>query len=187
MDVNYQKCSKVLAERFHEVEISMQMAELNQAMKRGDTVTANTIVDTLLSDPPTSPWLRSDIADSLHLIGQEQRADKQMQIWSIETPTPEMKFAYALYLARHGNTPEAINQLTAISKEKRSDAMTSNLNRLEMSQTFGSLYVLAKDDPDAAEREIERLKIKYSSNPDATMSLIDIQYQLGFSDKAVKV
>ncbi|MUK29025.1 tetratricopeptide repeat protein [Aliivibrio fischeri] len=180
------KAQKVLAERFHEVEISMLIAELNQAMKRGDTVAANTIVDKLLSDPPSSPWLRSDIADSLYLIGQEQRADKQMQIWSMETPTPEMKFAYALYLARYGNTPEAINQLTAISKESRSDAMISNLNRLEMSQTFGSLYVLAKDDPDAAEREIERLKVKYASNPDAIMSLIDIQYQLGFSDKAIE-
>ncbi len=174
---------RILAERFHEVEISLLMAEVTVAINKGDTERAKTILDKLVIDPPISPWQRSEVADSLRLTGQTQRADKLMSAWS-KNGTAEMSFAYALYLARYGKTSEAIAQLTAISEDNRSDAMVSNLNRLEQNQTFGALYILAKDDPDAAEKEIRRLKVKYASNPDAMLSLIEVQFQLGFTDNA---
>ncbi len=174
---------RILAERFHEVEISLLMTKLTAAMNEGDIEQAKIILDQLVLDPPVSPWSRSEVADSLRLTGQISRADEQMLAWSKEE-TAEMSFAYALYLARYGKTSEAIAQLTAISEDNRSDAMVSNLNRLEQNQTFGALYILAKDDPDAAEKEIRRLKVKYASNPDAMLSLIDAQFQLGFTDSA---
>ena len=174
---------RVLAERFHEIEISLLMSTLTIAMNNGDIDQANVILEQLVSDPPASPWQRSEVADSLRLTGQTERADKQMLTWSKEA-TAEMSFAYALYLARYGKTSDAIAQLTAISESNRSDAMVSNLNRLEQNQTFGALYILAKRDPVAAEKEIDRLKTKYASNPDAMLSLIDVQFQLGFIDHA---
>lgn len=174
---------KVLAERFHDIEISLLMSTLTVVMNNGDIDQANVILEQLVSDPPASPWQRSEVADYLRLTGQTERADKQMLTWSKEA-TAEMSFAYALYLARYGKTSDAIAQLTAISESNRSDAMVSNLNRLEQNQTFGALYILAKRDPVAAEKEIARLKTKYASNPDAMLSLIDIQFQLGFIDHA---
>lgn len=174
---------RILAERFHEVETEVLMTHLAVAINKRDSEKAKTILDQLVIEPPISPWQRSEVADYLRLTGQIQRADKQMLAWS-KDETAEMSFAYALYLARYGKTSEAIAQLTVISEGNRSEAMVSNLNRLEQNQAFDALEILAKSDPDAAEKEIGRLKVKYASNPDAMLTLIDVQFQLGFTDNA---
>ncbi|RYU70462.1 tetratricopeptide repeat protein [Aliivibrio finisterrensis] len=175
---------RILAERFHEVEISLLMTELTVAINKGDIEHAKAILDKLVIDPPVSPWQRSEVADSLRLTGQTQRADKLMSAWS-KNGTPEMSFAYALYLARYGQTVEAIAQLTAVAESDRSEAMNSSLNRLEQNQMFSALFILAKNDPEAAKKEIKRLEIEYNSDPDAMLSLIDVQFQLGFTKQAI--
>ncbi|PQJ84898.1 cellulose synthase subunit BcsC-related outer membrane protein [Aliivibrio sifiae] len=175
---------RILAERFHDVEISLLMTELTVATNKGDIEHAKTILDKLVIEPPVSPWQRSEVADSLRLTGQTQRADKLMSAWS-KNGTPEMSFAYALYLARYGQTVEAIAQLTAVAESDRSEAMNSNLNRLEQNQMFSALFILAKNDPEAAQKEIRRLEIEYNSDPDTMLSLIDVQFQLGFTKQAI--
>ena len=174
---------RVLAKRFNEIEISLLMTKLTRIINNGKITEANMILERLLSAPPESPWLRSEIADSLRLMGKTERANTLMQIWSKEV-SAEMSFAYALYLARYGETAEAIAQLVGIPERDRSDAMVSNLNRLEKNQAFETLAILVKNDSVAAIKNIDRLKVKYVSNIDLMLLLIDFQFQLGLIDQA---
>lgn len=174
----------VVQDKISSLYSSVLLAEVQQALAKGDNQTATNKLNQLLKAPPASPWNKASIADALQTTGDPARANQLMKQWS-KNKDVESQFAYALYLSRYGQTENAINVLEAIPAKKRTSSIDNNLMRLKIDFAFQQLFQLIKNDPTAAKVKIDQMLLDYQGQPQAEVRLIEMEYNLGFVDEAL--
>ena len=70
---------RVLQESFDEIELNILIQKLNALMQGRDFLNAQKAIDKLVKIADISPWVRSDIADALQVMGKASDADKLMR------------------------------------------------------------------------------------------------------------
>ncbi|MCA2492598.1 MULTISPECIES: tetratricopeptide repeat protein, partial [Vibrio] len=66
---------KVVAEKIASIKSEVILTRLRIAIAQNDQATMKASVEELIALQPTSPWLRLDIADVIHSMGDKVRAD----------------------------------------------------------------------------------------------------------------
>ncbi len=159
-----------------------QSAELlAQARASGDPVALASALDALLEYPPLSPWQRLDAAQAMVELGDSGRADQYMAQTPRVTGDAEGIFAYALYLSSRGQRAQAVEQLRSIPKARRSDAMRSNLLRMEFEQAVAGL---PSDDRQNRLQQLQDLEDQYKDSPDTRLSLAQMWWREGEEGRA---
>jgi len=159
-----------------------QSAELlAQARASGDPVALASALDALLEYPPLSPWQRLDAAQAMVELGDSGRADQYMAQTPRVSGDAEGIFAYALYLSSRGQRAQAVEQLRSIPKARRSDAMRSNLLRMEFEQAVAGL---PSDDRQNRLQQLQDLEDQYKDSPDTRLSLAQMWWREGEEGRA---
>ncbi|WP_161624246.1 cellulose synthase subunit BcsC-related outer membrane protein [Spongiibacter marinus] len=159
-----------------------QSAELLvQARASGDPVAVASALDALLEYPPLSPWQRLDAAQAMVELGDSGRADQYMAQTPRVSGDAEGIFAYALYLSSRGQRAQAVEQLRSIPKARRSDAMRSNLLRMEFEQAVAGL---PGDDRQNRLQQLQDLQGQYKDSPDTRLRLAQMWWREGEEGRA---
>ncbi|HCH2128593.1 cellulose synthase [Vibrio parahaemolyticus] len=152
---------KVVAEKIASIKSEVILTRLRIAIAQNDQATMKASVEELIALQPTSPWLRLDIADVVHSMGDKVRADTLMSDWATSSNDPEMKFAYALYLAQDFNVNEAIAELESIAQHDMTDAMQRNLTRLKLDAQLRDIQTRYLASPESATATLRALESDY--------------------------
>lgn len=179
-----------IASRIQRMRADNNAALLARAMARGDAGQLRDILARALNPEPSSPWLRADIADAYVSLGEPERADTLMAQWTRRDANPEMRFAYALYLARRGRPQAAQEQLENVPPAQRSVAMESNLLRWRIASDLAGLEGQADGEaPPKAQliQRLDQLADQYGDDTDAMLRLAELYIDAGDSAAAEKI
>ena len=155
--------------------------QLARARESGDRAAVSSALEELLRYPPLSPWQRLDAAEAMIELGDSERADQYMAKTPGVSGDAEGVFAYALYLSARGRPGLAIEQLRSIPRARRSNAMRSNLLRLEFAQAVAGLPV---DDRQGRLQSLQALEERYRDDADTQLSLAEMWWQEGEEERA---
>ena len=150
--------------------------QLARARASGDSAAVSSALEELLRYPPLSPWQRLDAAEAMIELVDSERADQYMAKTPGVSGGAEGVFAYALYLSARGRSGLAIEQLRSIPRARRSNAMRSNLLRLEFAQAVAGLPV---DDRQGRLQSLQALEERYRDDADTQLSLAEMWWQEG--------
>ncbi len=152
---------QVVADKIKSIESDVILSRLRVAIAQNDQATMKTSVEELIALQPTSPWLRLDIAGVIHSMGETTRADMLMSDWATSSHDPEMKFAYALYLAQNLKVNEAIAELESIAQSDMTTAMQRNLIRLKLDAELIDIQTRYSTSPEAVTTRLRSLEADY--------------------------
>jgi cellulose synthase operon protein C len=136
---------------------------------------------------PVSPWQRADIATALLNVGEEIRADNYMADSSAQDKSPEMAFAYGLYLSARGDSARAITVMTAIPEAKRSEAMQKNVMRLQLDNELAAIKRPDADDRAVQRDQLDKMAQQYVGQPRALLRLAEICLDLDERERAIGI
>ena len=170
-----------VAEPWQDWQLARAERELAAAERVDDQLAA---IERLLALAPSSPWLRSDIASRLRVLGQPERADRLMAQWADDDRSPDMQFSYALYLASQNRIDAAAARLEAVPSAQRSAAMQRNLARWR-----GNLALADGDTLSDAERgqQLRQLEQDFADQPDVLLNLAGRWIDLGEPERARRI
>lgn len=144
-------------------------------------------VEELIALQPTSPWLRLDIADVIHSMGDKVRADTLMSNWATSNNDPEMKFAYALYLAQDFKVNEAIAELESIAQHDMTDAMQRNLTRLKLDAQLIDIQTRYLASPESVTATLRALESDYQGQIQPLARLVSAWLDIDEVKKAERI
>lgn len=155
-----------IADRLRAWQLENALVSIQHAIARGDRDTALDQIQSALDLKPGSAWQRADIAYALVSLGKTQRADSLMADWAQSDSSPDMQFAYALYLESRDRLDEAVATLEGIPLSQRSDSMQANLRRLAFDQ---QLARVSDGSNEMLVATLNQMEIDYRQDPDNQM------------------
>lgn len=85
-----------------------------------------------------------------------------MSEWATNSTDPEMKFAYALYLAQDFKVDAAISELESVPKREVTPAMERNLTRLKLNADLQDLSSRYQASPKTVTTMLTSLESQYA-------------------------
>lgn len=175
---------QVVSEKINGIQSEIILARLRIAIAKDDQAGMQSAVEDLIELKPTSPWLRLDIADVVRSMGDKRRADKLMSEWATNSSDPEMKFAYALYLAQDFKVDAAISELESVPKRDVTPAMKRNLTRLKLNADLQDLPVRYQASPTAVTTMLTSLESQYAGQVQPLARLVSAWVEIEKVDEA---
>lgn len=178
---------QVVSEKINGIQSEIILARLRIAITKDDQAGMQSAVEALIELKPTSPWLRLDIADVVRSMGDKRRADKLMSEWATNSTDPEMKFAYALYLAQDFKVDAAISELESVPKRDVTPAMKRNLTRLKLNADLQDLPVRYQASPKAITTMLTSLESQYTGQVQTLARLVSAWVEIEKVDEAQRI
>ncbi|WP_083627121.1 cellulose synthase subunit BcsC-related outer membrane protein [Vibrio ponticus] len=177
----------VVSEKIKAIESEIILVNLRQAIDKNDAVMTREASDQLIALNPSSPWQRLDIANVIQSLGEKKRADRLMADWNQSSQDPEMKFAYALYLAQEYRLLEATQQLESIDTNDRTPAMQRNLTRLKLDVELRDVQSRYLVDPQSVTDSLDMLSAQYAGQVQPLARIVAAWIAIERTDKANKI
>lgn len=169
-----------------------QRLRIEQAMNRLNVVKASKNIEAIrvavnegLELNPVSPWHRRELASTLVTLGDDERGDKLMAGWAASTVSPDMQYAYAIYLEDRGELKAAIYALESVPGNQRNYTLVRTLERLKRNWILERFQPVGAPLEPAKRRDLVNLQDKYADHPVMTVSLAGIWLQSGERERAL--
>ncbi|RJG48405.1 cellulose synthase subunit BcsC-related outer membrane protein [Motilimonas pumila] len=143
---------RLLQEPKQQLQQRQLMDDLAAAQAKGDTALIEQRVAELLKTPPQSPWQKREIAQAMVQIGEQALAKEQMRLWSLQDSSPEMQYAYALFLNQQQQPQQALIILEQVPLNKRSEAMNGSLLVWQQAAKAQQITLAFAQNPQQGER-----------------------------------
>lgn len=175
---------RVVARQYRILNVEFAMQGVHNAKSANSESELRAALEHAIAISPESPWDRSELAEILLSLGEEERADRMMKTWAEADTRPEMHYAYSLYLERREQLDAAIHQLESVPGNERTAAMAQNLDRLRLNLALGPLQGAKAPLSPSQITRLEGLQAQYSNNPSVTIRLANLWLDVGHRDKA---
>ncbi|NKI17842.1 tetratricopeptide repeat protein [Spongiibacter sp. KMU-166] len=172
---------KAIASSWAGLKRDNAIQHLEKIRRSGSTAQIASAIDNVIAQEPLSAWQRSDVVEAMQQIGQAERADQYMERWASRDRSPEMQFAYALYLSKRGEELMAIAVLERIPESRRSDAMNNNLARLQLN---AELNRTADIDNESEIEAIARLEERFAGQDGPLLRVANRWFDVGERERA---
>ncbi len=177
----------VVAQKIKGIESEIIFSRLRLAIKNNDRAEMSNATDSLIALNPTSPWSRLDIANVINSLGENERADSLMGDWNRTSQDPEMKFAYALYLAQQDKRQEAIKQLETVDANLRTETMQRNLTRLKLDIELSDLQQRYLAQPKSVTDSLAALSAKYAGQVQPLARIVEAWIEIDHTEDAATI
>lgn len=178
---------KQVADAIKDIDSEIALSRLRVAIVQDDNIAMKQATEELLALDVRSPWVRLDIADVVRTLGDKPRADTLMRDWVQSEHTPEMVFAYALYLAQGLEVEKAIEALESIPPEETTDAMRRNWVRLKIDSALENIQKRYPESPQLVTEQLHSLEKKYGMHIQALSRLARVWIDLSNIDEAERI
>ncbi|CAH6852960.1 Cellulose synthase operon protein C [Vibrio chagasii] len=177
----------VVEEKISSIDSEIILSRLRDAIANNDDKAMAESVEALIKLNPDSPWLRLDIAGVVRSMGNKSRADQFMEGWAKDTSDPEMKFAYALYLAQSFRVDQAIAELESVPLQDITASMQRNLTRLRLDSELQGIEIRYQESPKSVSKELLSLEAQYQSQIQPLSRIASAWVDVGETEEADRI
>ncbi|MEZ9738950.1 cellulose synthase subunit BcsC-related outer membrane protein [Vibrio splendidus] len=178
---------QVVEDKISSIDSEIILIRLRNAIANNDDKAMVESVEALIQLNPSSPWLRLDIAGVVRSMGNKPRADQLMEGWAKDASDPEMRFAYALYLAQSFRVNRAIAELESIPKQQVTSSMQRTLTRLKLDSKLQGIETRYQESPLAVSDLLKGLEVQYQGQIQPLSRIAGAWIDVGESPEAERI